>query len=573
MTATDRDATPIAHPPHAPNPAPPAPTGPDATWEEVAVFLADPATHGLAEPVTRIDTHAAVVFLAGPLAYKVKRPVRFPFLDFSTLERRASACRREICVDRAIAPAIYRRVVPITRETDGRLAIDGAGTTVEWAVEMNRFDETATLDRLVGETPLDPLFVDALADEIVRAQSHARVREAGPWMADVLSYIDQNRAAFADRPDLFPPEAAARLDALARTRWHDAIDLVEDRGRLGRIRVGHGDLHCANVVVMHGRPQLFDAIEFDDAIATGDVLYDVGFLVMDLDVRGDPPAARRLLNRWLQASARAEAGGPALRDSEDAFLTEIDGLSALPLWLSVRAALRAKIAAATAAHLDGDARTEQETSARRFFAAACDYVEAHRPRLLALGGLSGAGKSTLARAIASDFGPPPGAIVLRSDTIRKVIAGVGETIRLGPEHYTREASERVYHLLIAAAAAALAAGWSVVTDAVSLHPEERARFAAIARAAEADFTGLWLEVDPTVAAVRVGDRRDDASDADAAVVAFQSARDPGTIDWHRIEAGGSPEETLAAARAALAADLGITRPADPRPPRPDRSAG
>ncbi|MCE1234803.1 MAG: AAA family ATPase [Hyphomicrobiales bacterium] len=550
-------------------------------WEEVAAFLGDPATHGLDEPVVRIDTHCAAVFLAGAIAYKIKRPVRFPFLDFSTLERRASFCRREICVDRAIAPSIYRRVVPITREADDRLAIDGRGETVEWAVEMNRFDETATLDRVVGRTPLDPLFSEALADEIVRAQSHARIREAGPWMADVRAYLDQNRDAFAERPDLFPPAAAARLDQLARARWEDARDLVEDRGRLGRIRLGHGDLHCANVVVMDGRPQLFDAVEFDDAIATGDVLYDVGYLIMDLDVRGDQPAARRLLNRWLQAAAKAESRGPSLRDPEDAFLTEIDGLAALPLWLCVRAGLRAKIAAATAPHLEGDARAEQEEWARRFFVAACDYVEPYRPRLLALGGMSGAGKTTLARAIASDFGPRPGAIVLRSDTIRKVVAGVADTVRLGPEHYTREASDRVYRLLVASAAAALAAGFSVVTDAVSLHPEERSRFAAIARAAEAEFTGLWLEIDPDVASKRVGERRNDASDADATVVAFQSRRDPGAIDWHRIDAGGAQAETLAAARAvlheefrlsALAEDLRLTDPAGPRPRRHDRSA-
>jgi aminoglycoside phosphotransferase family enzyme len=533
---------------HDPADAPPPAAAETATWEAVAAFLADPATHGLTEPVKRVDTHAAVVFLAGPLAYKIKRPVRFPFLDFSTLERRAGACRREIDVDRPIAPRIYRRVVPITREPDGRLAIGGHGEAVEWAVEMNRFDETATLDRIVGRTPLARPFVEMLADEVARAEARARVREAGPWLADVRAYLDQNRDAFADRPDLFPPDAVDRLDRLSRARLDDAVDLVEDRGRLGRIRVGHGDLHCANIAVIDGRPQMFDAIEFDDAIATGDVLYDVAFLVMDLDTHGDRAAARRLLDRWLLESVRLGARGPALLDVEEVLLAEIDALAALPLWLSLRAALRAKIAAATARHLAGPARLAEEAKARRFFAAARDFAEPKTPRLVAVGGMSGAGKSTLARGLAVDLAPAPGALVLRSDAIRKLVAGVGETTRLGPEHYTREASERVYRLLLAAAAAALAAGRSVITDAVSLHPEERARFSAIARAVEADFTGLWLDVDPKVATARVDDRRGDASDADAAVVGFQSERDTGAIDWHRIDAGGSPEETLAAAR-------------------------
>lgn len=520
----------------------------EATWDEVAAFLSDPATHGLTEPVKRVQTHAAVVFLAGPLAYKIKRPVKFPFLDFSTLARRASACRREIDIDRPIAPAIYRRVVPITRQADGRLAIGGDGEAVEWAVEMNRFDETATLDAIVGTVPLEPGFIDALADEIARAEARARTRDAGPWLADLLGYLDHNRDSFAARPDLFAPDAAAKLDRLSRTRWEDAVDLVEDRGRLGRVRVGHGDLHCANIAVIDGRPQVFDAIEFDDAIATGDLLYDAAFLVMDLDVHGDRPAACRLLDRWLFESVRIEAHGPALLDVEEILLAEIDALAALPLWLSLRAALRAKIAAATARHLEGPAKALEEARARRFFAAACDFAEPKTPRLVAVGGLSGAGKSTLARGLAPDLVPAPGALVLRSDAIRKLVAGVSETTRLRPEHYTREASDRVYHLLLAAAAAALAAGRSVVTDAVSLHPEERARFTAIAHAVEADFTGLWLDVDPRVAAERVGDRRGDASDADVGVVAFQSELDPGSIDWHRIEAGGTPEETLAAAR-------------------------
>ena len=532
-------------------PAPNARDEPIVGWDDVVAFLARPETHGLTEPVVRIDTHIAVVFLAGHLAYKIKRPVRFPFLDFSSPAARETACRREIAVDRPIAPEIYRRAVPITREADGSLAIGGAGTPVEWAVEMNRFDENATLDRRLETGPLDPAFVDDLAATIARAQARARVRDAGEWAADLASYVEQNADAFVDRPDLFPPHRAERFARACRERLADLADLIEDRGRLGRIRLAHGDMHCANVAVIDGRPLLFDAIEFDDRIATGDVLYDVGFLIMDVCARGDREGARRLLDRFLLETVRLESRGPRLVDVEELFLTEIDGLAALPLYLAVRAALRAKISAATARHLDADHRPFAEANARRFFAAALDYVEPARPRLVAVGGLSGSGKSTLARALAADLAPAPGAMVLRSDEIRKLVAGVGDTVRLGAEHYTRDASDRVYRLLLAAAAAALAAGRSVVTDAVSLHPEERDRFAAIARASEADFTGLWLDVAPEVAAARVAARTGDASDADARVVAFQAGLDPGAIDWPRIDASGTPAETLAAARALM----------------------
>ena len=523
-----------------------------AAWEEVAAFLGRPETYRLGEPVKRIDTHIAVVFLAGARAYKLKRPVRFPFLDFSTRAARERACRREIAVDRPIAPEIYRRVVAVTREADGRPALGGAGEPIEWVVEMNRFDEEATLDHRLAQGPLEPAFVEALAETVTRAQARAPVRDAGAWMADVAAYVEQNADAFAERPDLFAPARAERLSRASRERLGDLADLIEDRGRLGRIRIGHGDMHCANVAIVDGRPLLFDAIEFDDAIATGDVLYDAGFLIMDLCARGDRAAARLFLDRFLIETVRFECAGPRLADVEEVLLGEIDALAALPTWLSVRAALRAKIAAATARHLDGAARSAAEAEARRLFAAACAHLEPVRPHLVAIGGLSGAGKSTLARALAVDLPPAPGALVLRSDEIRKLVAGVGDTVRLGAEHYGRAASDRVYRLLVAAAAAALAAGRSVVTDAVSLHPEERARFAAIAAASEADFTGLWLEVDPAVAAARVGARVGDVSDADAGVVAFQRGLDSGPIDWVRIDASGSPEATLAAARAALA---------------------
>lgn len=526
-----------------------------ALWQEVAAFLAAPATHGLAEPPKRIDTHAAVVFLAGRLAYKIKRPVRFPFLDFSTVERRRAACRREIAVDRPIAPQIYRRVVAITREMDGRLAIAGRGVPVEWAVEMNRFDETATLDHRLARGPLEPAFVEDLAATVARAEARATRRDAAPWIADLAAYVEQNAVAFAARPDLFPPAAAERLERRARERHAALVDLLVARGRLGFVRLGHGDLHAANIAVIDGKAQPFDAIEFDDAIATGDVLYDAGFLVMDLAARGDRAGARLFLDRLLVETARLEAdlrirlGAPADEATRTAaFLDGLDGLAALGLFQSIRAALRAKIAAARAPHLAPAARAEAEAEARAFFAAAIGFLEPATPRLVAIGGLSGSGKSTLARALAPALEPSPGAVLLRTDEIRKLIAGVLPTARLGPEHYTIEATARVYDLVECAAGRLLAAGRSVIVDAASLRPEERARLATVAAHAEVPFTGIWLDVAPQVAAARVGIRRGDASDADAAVVRFQEGLDPGPIDWTRLDANRDPPTTLAAAR-------------------------
>jgi aminoglycoside phosphotransferase family enzyme len=548
--------TPTPHENHAA--APPSTPGDLRAWEEVADFLGRAETHGLAEAPQRIDTHAAVVFLAGPLAYKIKRPVTFPFLDFSTLERREAACRREIAVDRPIAPQIYRRVVGITRESDGALAIGGTGAPMEWAVEMNRFDETATLDRVAAKGPLAADFVDDLAATVARMQARAGRREAAPWIADLGRYLDQNAEAFAARPDLFPPERAAGLTRRARARLAELRDHLESRGRLGFVRLGHGDLHCGNIAVIDGRAQPFDAIEFDDAIATGDILYDAGFLVMDLADRGDRVAARRFLDRLLiegtrlEAEARATTGGATRADRiAEAFLERIDGLAALDLFLSIRAALRAKIAAARAPHLGTRERHAAEAEARRLFGDAIDHLAAKAPRLVAIGGLSGSGKSRLAIDVAPHLDPPPGAVVLRTDEIRKLLAGVVTTARLEAAHYTAEASRRVYDIVDHAAGRALAAGRSVIVDAVAAKQAERAAFAAIAARAEVAFTGLWLDVDEAVATARVGARRGDASDADAAVVRLQRGYDLGVIAWTRIDANGPPEATLAAARAVL----------------------
>ena len=167
--------------------------------EPVFALLAEPATHGGA-PVKRIDTHAAAVFLAGDRTFKVKRAVRFPFLDYSTLALRKQACEAELEVNRAFAPEIYRGVVPITRERDGRLALDGHGTPVEWAVEMRRFDEGATLDQLAEAGRIDAGLADALGRAVAAAHATAPYADAGPWVKALADYIDEHVAAFGEAP-------------------------------------------------------------------------------------------------------------------------------------------------------------------------------------------------------------------------------------------------------------------------------------------------------------------------------------------------------------------------------------
>jgi hypothetical protein len=308
--------------------------------------------------------------------------------------------------------------------------------------------------------------------------------------------------------------------------------LLAARERDGLVRRCHGDLHLGNIVLIDGSPILFDAIEFDARIATSDVFYDLAFLLMDLIERGLTPAANRVLNRYLLETKRLE---------------DLDALAALPLFMSVRAAIRAKVTAARRKHSPAPEQAAQ--GARDYFALAQRLLAPVAARLIAVGGLSGSGKSLLARALAADIPPAPGAVLLRSDIERKMLFGAAETEKLAPQAYAREATARVYATLEQKARRVLAAGHSAIVDAVFADPAERA---AIARAAGgAAFQGLFLTADLETRLARVGSRIADASDADAAVARRQEQYELGNLDWRTIDASGTPEETLRRAQAAL----------------------
>jgi uncharacterized protein len=477
-------------------------------------FLADPSTHGGA-PASRIDTHASAVFLAGDRALKVKRAVRFPFLDYSTLAKRKAACEAELAVNRPFAPQIYRGVAAITQDAECRLAIDGAGRPVEWAVDMRRFDETRTLDRVADAGAIDGALADKLGRAVATAHAGAPQIEAGPWVAAIENFLAQNDAAFRERPDLF-----ASREALER---NSALLLA--RGRLGLMRRLHGDLHLGNIALIDGEPVAFDAIEFDALIAAGDVLYDLAFLVMDLIERRLGAAANIVLNRYLVQTRRPE---------------DLDALAALPFFLALRAAIRAKV---TAARLDHEPRPAIAQAATTYFALACRLIAPARPTLVAVGGFSGTGKSRLARALAPALDPPPGAVVLRSDVERKLQFGVGETQRLPPDAYRPEVTTAIYDALAGKARRAISAGHSVIVDAVFADPRERAMIAAIGRDHAVAFRGVFLVADMATRLERVGGRQHDASDADAPVVRRQEDYPLGELDWTTIDASGTPEET------------------------------
>lgn len=500
---------------------------------EVLTFLGDPATYNGAA-VKRIDTHAASVFLTGERALKVKRAVRFPFLDYSTLQKRKQACDAELTVNAPYAPQIYRRVVPITREAEGRLTIDGKGVPVEWAVEMRRFDENCTLDHLTGE--IDDALADALGRVVASAHARAEPVDGDAWIAALGSYIDEHAEAFAGHPEIF---TSAEIDALARASraaYARIAPLLAERGRRGLIRRIHGDLHLGNIVLIDHTPVIFDAIEFSEIIATGDILYDLAFLLMDLLERGLALPANIVFNRYLAETHRAE---------------DLDGLAALPFFLALRAAIRARVTVARLERAAAAKRSEIATSARAYFAFAARAIAPPLSQLVGVGGLSGTGKTRLARVLAPDIGPMPGAVIVRSDVERKAMFGVAEAEKLPKQAYAPDVTERVYGVLIDKARRALVAGHAAIIDAVFAQPAEREALSAAAKSAAVRLRGLFLAANLATRLARVGSRSGDASDAGREVARAQEAYDLGRLDWRQIDASGSVAETLAHARAAL----------------------
>jgi len=505
---------------------------------DVIAFLKDPSSYGPGvDRVEVIETHASLVFIAGDRVFKLKRAVAYPYLDFSTADLRRRACEAELVLNRRTAPAIYEEVRGLYRDAGVAVSFAPNGEALDWVVVMRRFDQALLFDALAETGRLDRHIMDQLADHIAQFHASAKQRFDHGGAAEMAELAEvQYRCLSAPSCAGFSPD---RVESI-RKNWQERVavltELLDRRRPAGKVRHCHGDLHLRNICLLDGEPTLFDCLEFDEALASIDVLYDLAFLLMDLEHRGLGHFANRVFNRYLD------------RSEED------DGLAAMPLFLSLRAAIRAHVTATGLEHAaHAVAGAKMACDARRYLDLAHRFLQPQPRRLVAIGGLSGSGKSTLAAGLAPELGLRPGARVLRSDVIRKLLLGVDPEERLPATAYTRQTSARVYDTLRRKAAVGLAAGYTLVIDAVALTSEERSSFAELARAAAVPFSGLWLEARPEAMANRIRGRVRDASDASPEILAQQLRHDTGKIDWVRIDAGGRPDDCLANARHALAA--------------------
>jgi uncharacterized protein len=495
---------------------------------KVRAFLNDPAKLGRPGPVEVIETHISLIHLAGDRAWKLKRAVRLPYADFSTPALRLECCERELARNRLTAPDHYLAVRRITRTPDGALEFDGAGPLVDALVEMLRFDQSALLDALASRGALDRDLMTALAAEIAAFHDKAPVVGDPPGSAHVAAVLDVNEAALAGT-SVFPAASVRSFNVVFRDRLDRHRAAFDARGRAGRVRLCHGDLHLRNIFLDRGRSVLFDCIEFNDALATVDVLYDLAFLLMDLRHRGLDGFANLVMNRYLDATG------------------DEDGLPLMQFFMALRAAVRAHV---TATRIDsgGDPDGRLTAEAQAYFAMARDLLAPVPPLAVAIGGLSGSGKSTVAEALAPRIGGGAGARILSSDRLRKARFGVAPETRLPPEAYAPAVGVEVYRTITARTQALAAGGVSVVADAVFARLEERQAVEAAAQSAGVPFRGVWLELSPEAMRARVAARRGGPSDADVAVLERQLGYDLGPIGWTRIDAGPEPAAVAATIR-------------------------
>lgn len=487
----------------------------DAEEAEVTAFFARKADRS-------IETACARVFLAGETAFKVKRRVELGYLDYSTLDLRYWALDRELRFNRAAASDIYRAIRKVTRAPGGGLELDGAGEVVEYALEMRRFDEGAVL--AAQPWAVDGQLADALGREVALAHARADARPRGGGGKALKYTIDSNAKLIRELAPQLGGERVEALIAATDAEYFRREALLDARRDAGFARQCHADLHLGNILLENGRPVLFDCIEFNDVLSDIDVQYDLAFLLMDLDFRRRRDAAVRVLSAYADEGLRSF--GPGL----------LKGLAALPLMMAVRAGVRTHVQAHSG-DLEG---------AGAYLDAGLRHLAPPPPSLTAVGGLSGSGKSTFARLIAPGLGASPGAVVLRTDEIRKRLLGVGPKAQLPASVYSPAFYNEVYDRLLGEARLLLEAGRAVVIDATFMQADLRQRAEALGRAAGVPFHGVWLEAPPEVLAQRIEGREGDASDATVATLRMQLERDVGDLDWVRVDASGPAQEAAEA---------------------------
>ncbi|MEM8794984.1 MAG: AAA family ATPase [Pseudomonadota bacterium] len=516
--------------------------------DDVFRFLMNPAAYGdNTETVEVVRTHGATVFLGKTIVYKVKNAVDLGYLDFSTLAKRKAVCERELALNRQFAPQIYEGLAIFTEGEDGTIALAGEGAAIEYAVKMKRYGRGQELSVMAETGRLDRSVAIRLGEMLSNLHKSLQPVDNPAWPDLMLDVLEHARIAFEKSGMAGSTSCTADLEFVTERIVSELTaqrELIATRAEAGFVRHCHGDLHLGNIVLLGGAPTPFDALEFNDNLARTDVVYDACFLFMDMIHRGLAAEANLAFNRYVLNAYEIIKDG---------------GFRLLPIFMSVRAIIRAMASAERAAQLKNRDLEDYRAlclEASAYLTDACSALNIKMPGLVAVGGLSGTGKSTIAAALATDLQSAPGALHIRSDLERKALFGVPELEPLPKSAYDRETGERVYQIMTEKAETALSQGRSVVLDAVHLRREERDAVEELARRLNVPFVGLWLSAPAVILHERVISRKNDASDADSAVLNMQleavADGERSSGQWQIVDASGLPATVLSKAKDILA---------------------
>lgn len=433
-------------------------------------------------PVQCIDmlqTHASRVFLTGKLAYKLKKHVDFGFLDFSTLAKREYFCNEELRLNRRLAEALYLEVLPISEDKHGHFLLGGTENIIDYCLKMLQFPQKDLLSKRLENDDFNPQWLDILATDIVHFHKQSGPSPASKhygqqaFLAKHINASLQEAAQHdaAQQTGRVMNEAQLReLTAQSQAQLEKHKSLFAERIATGHIRDGHGDLHLGNITLLHGKPLIFDCIEFNKEFRIIDTLNDAAFLMMDCEARGHPDLAFRFLSRYLECS------------------DDYSGMPLLSIFLSYRAGVRGKVACLLADDnaIDEKKRQRKLHEATRYFALAGRYLNKRTPRLFIVGGLSGSGKSHLALQGCGI----ERAVIIRSDAIRKNIAASATDNAL----YSDAMTEHTYRHMFEIATSLLQTGWPVILDATFLRSDFRQQARTVAASVGVDCHLLWLNI-------------------------------------------------------------------------------